>query len=270
MIKINFMRKYLLFSLFSFLLVGCAQQAKQSLVYYVAMENLLLPRSIGNGIMYDSIVYRGKEKQLSFCYSFEDGEDREAKEERIKNYDDKDYMWFGILDELIRSGASSESVLIEASMAGLDLSYSYYNKKGEDIGQYVFSKNQYNLSPDDLEEVFDSLQNAYSQKVQTELPAEIDEYTICDSLLLCPKKLVYCYTVHDWSVEKDSVESTFAIVKNNVMSSDFEGARNFEAVYNYGWIYEYVYYMDGKLLASYTIQKEDIENHIFVTEEEEE
>ena len=257
------MRKFLFFLLFPILLLSCEMQSKQTLCNSVAMMNLMCPMSVGDTeLMFDSVLYKGKEKRIRFCYSFKASEDREQYEENLRKSGEKYLRFCELLD--LAGTAQLNDIRLYMTWADFDLQISYLDSKGGVLQDFVYGKDEYNMSREEILATFPSVMKEAYRDVQSKLPMELDLSTVFDSLFCDTKnhRVVQYYTIHDFNMKNRNVDTLFAsIKKGNVdyLVSNYNSL-TFKAVYDYSWEIVYDYKMNGDSLARFSITWEDLDS----------
>ena len=257
------MSKFLFFLLFLILLLSCEMQSKQTLCNSVAMMNLMCPMPVvGTEVMFDSVLYKGKEKRIRFCYSFKASEDREQNEENLRKSGGKYLRFYELLD--LAGTAQLNDIRLYMTWADFDLQISYLDSKGGVLQDFVYGKDEYNMSREEILATFPSVMKEAYRDLQSKLPMELDLSTVFDSLFCDTKnhRVVQYYTIHDFNMKNRNVDTLFAwIKKGNVdyLVSNYNSL-TFKAVYDYSWEIVYDYKMNGDSLARFSIFREDLES----------
>ena len=257
------MRKFLFFLLFPILLLSCEMQSKQTLCNSVAMMNLMCPMPVvGTEVMFDSVLYKGKEKRIRFCYSFGASEHRERYEENLRKADEKFLRYCELLE--YTESAELNELRLYMTWADFDLQISYFDTKGGILKDFIYGKDEYNMSREEVVATFPSVVEESSRELQLKLPMELDSLTVLDSLFCDTKnnRVVHYYTIHDLDLKHQNVDTLFARIKEDTIDYLLwhYNSLTFKAVSDYSWELVYDYKMNGDSLSRFSIFWEDLES----------
>ena len=153
------------------------------------------------------------------------------------------------------------------SHADFDLQYSYLDPKGKVLLEWVFSKDEYNRTEQEVKNLYsDILVEPDLKDLQSRLP-EIqndehyvyDERFVLDSLSydLSERKAFFFMTVHDLNLEGGNKDSFFVLVKDALIEEQFLHYYSM-ALRDFDWTYVYHYKMDGKPLYELSVSADDV------------
>jgi len=257
------MRKFLFFLLCPFMLLSCEMQSKQTLCASVAMANAMCPMPVGDTeLMFDSVLYKGKEKRIRFCYSFKASEDREQYEENLRKSGEKYLRFCELLD--LAGTAQLNDIRLYMTWADFDLQISYLDSKGGVLQDFVYGKDEYNMSREEILATFPSVMKEAYRDVQSKLPMELDLSTVFDSLFCDTKnhRVVQYYTIHDFNMEGLNVDAIFAYNKKLIVDNLISNYNSliFMAVSGYSWEFVHDYKMNGSSLSRFSITRKDLDS----------
>ena len=256
------MRKFLFFLLFPFLLLSCEMQGKQSLCNSVAIMNLMCPTSVGDNLMMDSVLYKGKDKRVRFCYSYKESENREQYEEKLRN-SDKNFMRYVELLDVVNY--QEKNFLLYMTWADFDLQISYLDSKGNELLGFVYGKNEYNMSYDEVVSTFPNVMEESLREQKSKLPLELDLYTIMDSLScdVNNNKVVLYFTIHDLNMDNRNIDTLFASIKSSTVENIISSYNlTYSAIYEHSWKFIYDYKMNGDSLSRFSVTWSDIDSSL--------
>ena len=256
------MRKFLLWGVFPFLLLSCEMRSKQTLSTTVSMLNAMCPMSVRNTeLMIDSVLYKGNEKRVRFCYSIKESENRKENEEIVRKSDEEERLW-GLFELFGLFGVDQLNQLrLDMTRDNFDMQISYIDSKGGVLKNFVYGKDEYDMSQ---EELFSFVLEETLQDEQSRLPQDLDFSTVWDSLSCDTKnhRVVQYYTIHDFNMEGLNVDAIFAYNKKLIVDNLISNYNSliFMAVSGYSWEFVHDYKMNGSSLSRFSITREDLDS----------
>ena len=253
------MRKLFVCFLMILSLCSCEIGAKRELFVAVTMANFACPKSLDGRLFMDSILYKGREKQVRYCFSYAGATDeyREVLENDIANIDSfviHHLYWL----ELISDAADHNDFVQLVSLAKFGIEVAFLYADGTPIRECRYNTGDCAFSEDEVKLHYLMEMDSSLQNLRKNLPLVLDDGRTLDSIVCdaSSRQFTYHYTIHDEKIDVDKMDQLSDTLKAERIEhfdiADYCLCTSFDGKFKFNYTYQ------GSPLFSFSIDADDL------------